>query len=37
MFRWLSDHRRKKLTQVPFPSEWEAAIRQNVAHFGMLE
>jgi len=37
MFRWLSDHRRKKLTRVPFPSEWGDIIRQNVAHCGMLE
>jgi len=37
MFHWLSDHRRKKLTQMPFPPEWEAIIRQNVAHYGRLE
>jgi MtfA peptidase len=37
MFRWLSDHRRKKLTRQPFPPEWEAIIRKNVAHFAMLE
>ena len=33
MFRWLTDRRRKKLIQVPFPSHWEAIIRQNVAHY----
>jgi Mlc titration factor MtfA (ptsG expression regulator) len=37
MLRWFSDHRRKKLTQVHFPSAWEDVIRANVAHYGLLE
>jgi hypothetical protein len=37
MFHWLSDHRRKKLTEVPFPPAWEDIARRNVAHYCMLE
>jgi hypothetical protein len=37
MFHWLSDHRRKKLTEAPFPSAWEEIIRSNVAHYCMLD
>jgi hypothetical protein len=37
MFHWIVDHRRKKLTQTPFPSAWEDIIRRNVAHYCMLE
>ena len=37
MFDWLADRRRKKLTQVPFPSSWEEIIRRNVAHYCMLD
>jgi Mlc titration factor MtfA (ptsG expression regulator) len=37
MFRWLTDRRRKNLTQAPFPPLWEDIIRRNVAHYGMLE
>jgi MtfA peptidase len=36
MFRWLIEHRRRKLTEAPFPSAWEDIIRQNVAHYCML-
>jgi Mlc titration factor MtfA (ptsG expression regulator) len=36
MFDWLANRRRKKLTQALFPSSWEAIIRRNVAHCGML-
>ena len=37
MFHWFTDRRRRKLTQAPFPSSWEAIIRRNVAHYCMLE
>jgi MtfA peptidase len=37
MFHWLTDRRRKKLTQVPFPALWEGIIRRNVAHYCTLE
>lgn len=37
MFRWLNDHRRKKLTEAPFSPTWEDIVRRNVAHYCMLE
>jgi len=37
MFSLITSRRRRKLTAAPFPSAWEDIIRQNVAHFGMLE
>jgi Mlc titration factor MtfA (ptsG expression regulator) len=37
MFSFFTSRRRRKLIQVPFPSEWEAIIRKNVFHFGLLE
>jgi hypothetical protein len=37
MFHWFSDHRRKKLTEVPFPAAWEESVRSNVAHYCMLD
>jgi Mlc titration factor MtfA (ptsG expression regulator) len=37
MFHWVIDHRRKKLTQAPFPFLWEDILQGNVAHYGMLE
>jgi len=37
MFHWLTDHRRKKLTEAPFPEAWEVIIRRNVAHYCMLD
>lgn len=36
MFQWFADRRRKKLTDVPFPAEWEDIVRRNVAHYCML-
>lgn len=36
MFSWFATRRRKKLTAVPFPTEWEDIIRRNVAHYCML-
>ena len=37
MFQWLSNLRRKKLTEMPFPSAWEEIVRSNVAHYCMLD
>ena len=37
MFSWLSNRRRKKLTQVPFPAVWEEIICRNVAHYCFLD
>ncbi|MGB5986060.1 MAG: M90 family metallopeptidase [Desulfobacterales bacterium] len=37
MFDWLTDRRRKKFAQAPFPSLWEDIIRRNVAHYCMLD
>jgi Mlc titration factor MtfA (ptsG expression regulator) len=37
MLHWLSDHRRKRLAEAPFPPAWEAIVRRNVAHYCMLD
>jgi MtfA peptidase len=37
MFRWFTDHRRKKLMKAPFPPAWEEIIQRNVAHYCMLD
>jgi MtfA peptidase len=37
MFHWLRDKRRAKLRKRPFPAEWEAYIRANVAHYLVLD
>ena len=37
MFGWLSNRRRNKLTQAPFPALWEDILRSNVAHYCFLE
>ena len=37
MFQWLANYRRKKLTSVPFPPDWEEIVKRNVAHYCMLE
>jgi Mlc titration factor MtfA (ptsG expression regulator) len=37
MFHWLAEHRRRKLTRVPFPAEWEDIIQRNVAHYRLLD
>jgi len=36
LFQWFADHRRKKLTDAPFPAGWENIVRRNVAHYCML-
>ena len=37
MFQWLSNFRRKKFTEIPFPAAWEEIVRKNVAHYCMLD
>ncbi|MBN2809304.1 MAG: zinc-dependent peptidase [Deltaproteobacteria bacterium] len=37
MFSWLTDRRRKKLNEAPFPAAWEGIVRRNVAHYCMLD
>ena len=36
MWHWVRDHRRQKILEVPFPPEWEAVLRDNVAHYRRL-
>lgn len=37
MFSWLSNRRRKKLTQAPFPPAWEDILHRNVGHYSFLD
>jgi MtfA peptidase len=37
MFHWLRDHRRTEARKRPFPPEWEAIVRKNVAHYCLLD
>jgi len=37
MFHWLRDHRRAEARKRPFPPEWEAFVRSNVAHYCVLD
>lgn len=37
MFHWLSDRRRKKISEAPFPPAWEEIVRRNVTHYCMLD
>ena len=37
MYNWFRERRRKKLTMTPFPSSWEEILRNNVAHYCMLD
>jgi len=37
MFHWLRDLRRAKARKRPFPPEWEAFVRANVAHYCLLD
>lgn len=36
MFGWLKRHRRKKILNNPFPVEWQAVMRECVAHYAFL-
>ena len=37
MLHWLRDRRRAEARKRPFPPEWEAFVRANVAHYCMLD
>ena len=37
MFGWLAKKRRRKILEAPFPFEWEAIIRKNMAHYKLLD
>jgi MtfA peptidase len=37
MFHWIRDRRRAAARKRPFPAEWEAIVRANVAHYCMLD
>ena len=37
MFGWLTDRRRKRLEQAPFPAGWQAHLDDNVKLFARLE
>ena len=36
MFNWFAKHRRRKLTEAPFPLEWENIIRRNAGFYPLL-
>ncbi|HNY49109.1 MAG TPA: zinc-dependent peptidase [Smithella sp.] len=37
IFRWLTNRRRAKLQQEPFPEDWEDIIKRNVSHYCLLD
>jgi Mlc titration factor MtfA (ptsG expression regulator) len=37
MFQWLTDRRRKKLLEEPFPEAWEDILEENVAAYELLD
>jgi MtfA peptidase len=37
MFRWLSERRRKRLLDTPFPAEWTQILERNVAAYKLLD
>jgi Mlc titration factor MtfA (ptsG expression regulator) len=37
MFHCIRDNRRAEVQERPFPPEWEAFVRTNVAHYGALD
>ena len=36
MFHWIRDHQRDEIRKRPFPPQWEAFVRANLAHYRML-
>ena len=36
MFHWLRDHQRAEIRKRPFPPQWEAFVRANLAHYRVL-
>jgi Mlc titration factor MtfA (ptsG expression regulator) len=37
MFRWLTERRRKRLLETPFPAAWTAILERNVAAYSLLD
>jgi MtfA peptidase len=37
VFRWLTERRRKRLLETPFPAEWTQILETNVAAYKLLE
>jgi Mlc titration factor MtfA (ptsG expression regulator) len=37
MLRWLTERRRKRLLEAPFPAEWTAILERNVAAYKLLD
>ena len=37
MFQWLTDRRRSRLLEEPFPEEWEDILEENVAAYELLD
>src|SRR5689334_4849112 len=37
MFRWLTERRRARLLEQPFPEEWEDILEENVAAYELLD
>ena len=37
MFHWIRDRQRAEIRKRPFPPQWEAFVRSNVAHYRMLD
>jgi Mlc titration factor MtfA (ptsG expression regulator) len=36
MFGWLTEGRRRRILETPFPEAWRAILERNMAHFGHL-
>src|SRR5688572_2176451 len=36
MFGWLTERRRRRILESPFPTEWRVILTQNMLHFGYL-
>jgi MtfA peptidase len=36
MFGWLTERRRQKILETPFPAAWRALLERNMAHFACL-
>ena len=36
MWSWIRNHRRKKILETPFPSQWELYLQRNVVHYRRL-
>jgi hypothetical protein len=36
MFDWLTERRRRRILETPFPHAWRAVLERNMAHFGYL-